>query len=114
VISNATLLRIDAPGTPTPTGDVTPAAAGPAIAVPCILDEPTFGTRRQISALQLLSTAVLYVQFCDLANAPTLLVDQGIVLVQQTGQAAVTYRIDNAVPLTFGGLSHVRCFVREQ
>ncbi len=113
-LSNATLQRIDAPGVRNGAGSLPPYAPGPAMAVRCVIDEPTFVLRRLIDDLELSSTSVLYVFLADLPTAASVLIRNGQVLVQQDGMDPVLYRIDWTKPrASDAALGHVVCLLRE-
>jgi hypothetical protein len=111
-LSNATLISVTAPPTPTAGGGESYASAT-AVGCECILDEPNFSTRRLIDDLALESTAVLYVELANYPAAPTTILVNGIVTVQLQGLASQQLRVDWVKVRPFGGVSHVQAFVRE-
>ena len=111
-MTNATLLRIDTPPTPTTGGDVGTYTTGSALSVRCVLDEPTFLIQRQIDEMKLTANAVLYVKLSDYPTAGAVLVADKMVRVQQDGGAVQMLRIEHASLRVFGGLSHVMALCR--
>lgn len=110
-LNNATLLRIDTPNVPTTGGDVS-FANGSAISFRCILDEPNFEVQRTIEQAKLDVTMMLYVQLSKMPGAPAQLITGVLLTVAQDGLSPRTFRVERAGPKIFGGVSHVRCFLK--
>ncbi len=105
---NATLLRIDTPQPAGPAGDVV-YTNGPAIAVRCLQDEPTYATKYVLGIVIAEATAVIFVPTSSGVafksdDHVTVTIDGGVSLLYQ-----VVYRRDRILT---GGLSHFEVYLK--
>lgn len=115
LLCNATLLRVDQPGTPTSGGAAGEYTQGPDLTVRCALVDPSFDSRRLIDAMSLQSTASLFVSLLNFASAKVELVPGARVRVLVDGEeTAADLCIDHQKNRTKGTLTHVECFVRKE
>ena len=107
-LSNATLVRIDSPAPAGPAGDVV-YTNGPAIAVRCLQDEPTYATKYVLGIVIAEATAVIFVPTSSGVSFKsddhvTVTIDGGVSLLYQ-----VFYRRDRILP---GNLSHFEVYLK--
>lgn len=111
MITNATLLRIDAQNAPTKAGSVSWTAGG-TIDVRCLLDAPTSHQRHALGAIIADAKAVMYVETSALGESA--LATGGKVTIElDEVEPATTYRIVHRNIRVKGTLTHEEVFLQQ-
>lgn len=110
MIVNATLLRIDARGTPDPLGRES-WTTGPELALACCVTEPTVGQTRRLGATIQDATVAIYLLESTLAGRAIEPGDR--LMAAPRSRPAGLYQVIHLVSPTHGHQSHIVAFCRK-